>query len=130
MRLLRSLAVILAAVTLLASPPRAAFDLETSAIPGERYELVVLEVEGCIYCAIFRRDVLPAYEQSSRARSVPIRFVDLNQSDIEQLSLAGPVDDVPTVVLLKDSREVGRIAGYVGPENFFHSVNHLFSGAE
>jgi hypothetical protein len=35
------------------------------------------------------------------------------------------VDVVPTVVLMQDGREVGRITGYLGPESFFHSVSHM-----
>lgn len=110
-----------------ATPPRAAFDLETSALPSTNLELVVLEAEGCIYCQIFRRDVAPAYEVSPRAREVPLRFVDLNEPNAGKLGLSDPIDLIPTVVLMKDHREVGRITGYVGPEAFFHSVNRLLA---
>ncbi len=89
------------------------------------YELVVIEVVNCTYCGLFRRDVLPAYENSQRARAVPIRFVDLNAPDVDKLSLSGPIDSVPTVLVIKAGAEVGRIPGYVGPENFFHSINRL-----
>lgn len=110
-----------------ASQPRAAFDLETAALPTTSFELVVLEAEGCIYCQIFRRDVVPAYAVSPRAREVPLRFVDLNEPHVDRLGLSQPIDLVPTVVLMKDHREVGRITGYVGPEAFFHSVNRLLA---
>lgn len=89
------------------------------------YELIVIEVDNCIYCGLFRRDVLPAYENSQRARAVPIRFIDLNAPDVEKLELTGPIDSVPTVLVVKAGAEVGRIPGYVGPENFFHSINRL-----
>jgi thioredoxin-related protein len=108
----------------------AAYDPDTGALPISNLELVVVEVEGCIYCAIFRRDVLPAYEASPRAASVPMRFVDLNEIDSGQLALAAPIVSVPTVLLLKDGKEAGRIGGYVGPENFFYAINHLLAGTE
>ena len=113
----------------LASPPRAAFDLETSALPSGGLELLVVEVEDCVYCLVFRRDVFPSYEASARARTVPMRFVDISKTAAEQLGLAEPVQQVPTVLLMKDGREVGRISGYVGPENFFHAINRLMSTA-
>lgn len=120
-------ALALAALALVAGgSSEAARQFETSAIvPTSSYELIVLEVPGCIYCRVFRRDVVPAYEISTRAREVPMRFVDLNDIDEEKLGLTSPVDVVPTVVLMHEGREVGRIAGYLGPESFFHSVSHL-----
>jgi thioredoxin-related protein len=30
-------------------------------------------------------------------------------------------------VLMQNNREVGRIPGYLGPENFFHAFNHLMA---
>jgi hypothetical protein len=90
-------------------------------------ELVVLEVPGCIYCPVFRRDVLPRYDAFARGRELPIRFLDLNDAAADRLELEGPVDIAPTAVLLKDNREVGRIPGYLGPDNFFHAVGHLLT---
>lgn len=122
-----SFALALAALAFVAgSNSEAARQIETSAIvSASSYELIVLEVPGCIYCRVFRRDVLPAYEVSTRAREVPMRFVDLNDIDEDKMGLASPVDVVPTVVLMREGREVGRIAGYLGPESFFHSVSHM-----
>ncbi|MGQ0674285.1 MAG: thioredoxin family protein [Hyphomicrobium sp.] len=129
LKFLRFALVLALCSTALVSAPRAAHDLDTSSVAISQYELVVLEVENCIYCQIFRRDVLPGYELSARAKSVPIRFVDLNQPEADTLGLDSPVDLVPTVVLLNKRKEVGRIAGYVGPEAFFHAVNRLMSGS-
>ncbi len=89
------------------------------------YELIVVEIDNCIYCGLFRRDVLPTYRNSQRARFVPLRFVDLNAPDVEKLSLTQPIDSVPTVLVVRHGQEVGRVAGYVGPENFFHAIERL-----
>jgi thioredoxin-related protein len=123
--LLLSLAIL--AATLLGSATRAAHDLETGSLPVSGYEILVVEAEGCIYCQIFRRDVLPAYATSPRARQVPMRFVDVNAADAAKIALNEPVELVPTALVLKEGREVGRIAGYVGPEAFFHSINRLLA---
>ena len=42
-----------------AKSSRAGLDLETAALPTGTLELVVIEADGCIYCGLFRRDVLP-----------------------------------------------------------------------
>lgn len=102
-------------------------DFEASALPEPKAELVVVEARGCKYCGLFRRNVLPLYAISPRAREVPLRFVGLAAAKSGKLSLTTPIDVLPTILLLRDGREVGRIPGYLAPENFFHSVNYLLS---
>jgi thioredoxin-related protein len=97
--------------------------------PGDVLELVVFEVDGCTYCRLFRRDVLPAYVLSPRAGEVPIRFVDLNDG-MGGIRLDAPVEIVPTAILVKNNREAGRISGYAGPESFFQLMRYLLSRAE
>jgi thioredoxin-related protein len=118
----------LAAVCVLAlgaAPGRAIVDLETAAIPDRPLELLVVEISNCLYCGLFRRDVAPTYKASERGRSVPMRFIDINAPDVDRLALLSPIDSVPTVLVVENGREVGRIAGYVGPEIFFHSLNRI-----
>ncbi|MGI9479717.1 MAG: hypothetical protein ACR2PI_23650 [Hyphomicrobiaceae bacterium] len=88
-------------------------------------ELLVFEGKGCAYCFIFRRDVVPGYLQSPRARDVPMRFIDVRKADLSTLQLRQPLTMLPTVVLMKNGREVDRIAGYMGPEPFYHMVSRL-----
>lgn len=107
---------------------RADVDTE-AAIPTSALELVVVEAEGCIYCELFRRDVLPAYQASAQAKDLPVRFVDINDIEADHLSFKTGVDVVPTFVVVRSQTEVGRISGYVGPENFFHSISYLLASA-
>jgi thioredoxin-related protein len=105
-------------------------DLDMAAAPENvTYELVVVEADGCIYCKLFRRDVLPAYEASNQGKQAPVRFLDVNDIETASLGLTSAVEIVPTFVVVKSHHEVGRIAGYVGPENFFHSVKYLIASA-
>lgn len=90
-------------------------------------QLVVMEAPGCIYCTIFRRDVLPSFEASEHGKDMPVRFVDVNDVEQSGLDLQSPIDILPTFVVVKDNHEVGRIPGYMGPEDFFHSINYLLS---
>ncbi|MGE0055477.1 MAG: thioredoxin fold domain-containing protein [Hyphomicrobium sp.] len=108
---------------------KAGLDLEAPASQNDNMELVVMEAPGCIYCTLFRRDVLPAYESSPKAKELPIRFVDINDEAADALGIDYPVDIVPTFVVLKNNKEVGRIPGYTGPEFFFHTINYLLSTA-
>lgn len=129
----RTLAVVAAFAALLAAdvrPGRAAPDLQAVPLADPSLELVVMEAPGCLYCPLFRRDVLPSYTASARAQKMPMRFLDLNDEAIGALELSEPVEIVPTVVLFHNRKEIGRIPGYVGPENFFHSINFLLLGYE
>jgi thioredoxin-related protein len=105
-------------------------DVDTdAAIPNGALELVVVEAKGCIYCKLFRRDVLPSYQASTQAKDLPVRFVDINDIEADHLSFKTEVDIVPTFVVVKSQQEVGRISGYIGPENFFHSISYLVASA-
>lgn len=124
LRTLLSVALMLMPVSI----SRADVDTE-AAIPTSTLELVVVEAEGCIYCQLFRRDVLPAYQASAQAKDLPVRFVDVNDIEADHLSFKTGVDVVPTFVVVRSQTEVGRISGYVGPENFFHSISYLLASA-
>jgi thioredoxin-related protein len=89
--------------------------------------LVVIEVPGCFYCRLFRRDVLPLYEASPRARDIPMLVLDLKTAKARKLAFARPIDVLPTVVLLRAGKEIGRIPGYMAPDIFFRSINYLLS---
>jgi thioredoxin-related protein len=115
-------------IALAVAPVHAVVDIETSALAENRFELLVVEVGNCVYCGVFRRDVAPAYTASVRARNIPMRFVDLDAPDVDRLLLTAPIETVPTVLVVENGREVGRIAGYVGPQIFFHALNRLLPG--
>ncbi|MGE0024530.1 MAG: thioredoxin family protein [Hyphomicrobium sp.] len=88
-------------------------------------ELIAFEAPGCIYCPVFRRDVAPSYAASKTGKEAPLRFVDVNDPAAESFHLAGPVRMVPTVVLVRDGVEIGRINGYVGREGMHRLLEGL-----
>ncbi len=125
---IRTLLTLLAATSallMLPERPNAGLDLDAAIAGRTELQLVVMEAPGCIYCGLFRRDVLPSYEASARAKDVPVRFLDINDMATSDLDLQSSVEIVPTFVLVKGNKEVGRIPGYVGPETFYRSINYL-----
>jgi thioredoxin-related protein len=117
--------IAIAAVTITLMPVRAAQSPAKDRIAPVSAELLVFESENCAYCFIFRRDVAPSYQLSPRARDVPIRYIDVRKTDLANLQLRAPLTMLPTIVLMKNGREVDRISGYMGPEPFFHMVSQL-----
>jgi thioredoxin-related protein len=127
---LRSTATLTAALIAAAvAPPTVEAARDMDAPPADSsYEIVVMEVEGCRYCPLFRSDVLPVYLATPRAREVPVRFQDINAADMDRLKLKGAIDTVPTAVLMQDKAEIGRIPGYVAPESFARMITDMMLG--
>jgi thioredoxin-related protein len=102
---------------------------QAEANPAEHaLELVVFEADGCIYCEILRREVAPVYGASAESRQAPLRFFNVSRSDERAIALADAITIAPTVVLLRDGREAGRIAGYTGPDMFLRLVSQAIGG--
>ena len=133
LRISPNIAAGLLAVAILLTPApsvEAALDNTIVTRASGPYELVVIEVEGCIYCEVLRRDVMPAFNASPEAKELPLRFVDLNTPEAKKLVLTeGPLTTVPTVLLVKANREVGRAPGYMGPDGFFLSIKWMMEHA-
>jgi thioredoxin-related protein len=123
------LATMVFAVTL-GGQARGARDAGSPQASTTRIEILVFEVNRCVYCRIFRRDVLPKYERSLRAKKAPIRFINVSQTDVTPLKLSAPLTMAPTVVVMQDGQERGRITGYMGPEPFFHMVSQIMRGID
>jgi thioredoxin-related protein len=123
------LTVGVAAFALVVSLPfsEAARDLSPDPSSAPAAELIMIEVDGCIYWEVFRRDVLPVYQASPHSRNAPIRFVDYNEPDALNVPVNGPVGIVPTFIMVKHNKEVGRIPGYIGRTEFFRAVTHMLS---
>jgi thioredoxin-related protein len=105
-------------------------DLAAIPSPGSDVELLVVEAEGCIYCPLLRRDLLPLYEASAHAAHAPMRFGDINEVDGRSIETQNPITNVPTVLVLQGNREVARISGYLGPENFLRVIERILAGLE
>lgn len=122
-RLLALLAII--AATLSPASLRAAREDVPLDPAAAALELVVVETQACGLCRLFRDTVVPAYKLSPRAQDTTLRFVDINQFNPRDLDLQEPIEIVPTVVLMREGRELGRITGYTGPELFMRAVVQL-----
>jgi hypothetical protein len=103
--------------------------LNPATVRGPIIELLVYEHRDCVYCQLFRRDVLPRYQQGVAAE-LPIHFVDIASAGNEGPGLNRKVDTLPTAILMREGREIDRIVGYWGPDSFFKLLAHLRAMAE
>ena len=128
MLLLSAFAVSMVVLLMGEGSGRAALDSAPTRTPP--LEVLVFEHTDCTYCRVFRRDVLPKYRQAVPADTAPLRFVDIAKSDTASLALKTRIDTVPTVVVMRDGREVDRIVGYWGPTNFFRMLSYILAKIE
>ncbi len=93
------------------------------------WQLVLFETRDCLYCRLFDRHVTPAYLASPWQRRAPLKRVNLFRQGSGGYGLSAPITVLPTVVLFRDGREVGRITGFTGKPRFFQLVRHLLGEA-
>ena len=95
-------------------------------VPSARAaELVMVERDGCPWCAAFDREIAPIYGKTPEGRRAPLRRIELNQSPPADLAFVEIERLTPLFVLVDKGREIGRIRGYPGPEGFWTQLAML-----
>jgi hypothetical protein len=87
-------------------------------------ELVMYRRQGCPWCLAWDRDVGPIYGKTDVGQRAPLRKVDLDR-ERAKIALKTPIIYTPTFVLVEQDREVGRIEGYPGEDNFWGLLDRL-----
>lgn len=88
-------------------------------------ELIMVQRDGCPWCAAFDRDIAPAYGKTDEGRRAPLRRVEFNRALPADLSFLTLDRFTPEFILVDSGREVGRIRGYPGPEGFWTQLSML-----
>jgi hypothetical protein len=82
-------------------------------------ELVMFSSAGCPYCAQFDREIAPIYAKADEGKVAPLRRVDINAPIPPDLGSVAVERITPVFVLVDQGREIGRIRGYPGEDNFW-----------
>lgn len=88
-------------------------------------ELVMFERPGCAWCEVFDREVAPIYPKTEEGRRAPLRRVAPDAPLPSELSFIQVERLVPVFVLIDKGREIGRIRGYPGEDNFWGLLDVL-----
>lgn len=93
-------------------------------LPFMAADLVMVEQDGCHWCAKWDAEIAPIYPKTEEGKRAPLRRVDLRDlpDDIEFTSR--PVF-TPTFALVENGQELGRIEGYAGDEFFWFILAKL-----
>ena len=98
------------------------------ALPGWAAELVMVEEDGCVWCARWNDEIAHIYPKTAEGRTAPLRRYDLHSDDPEA-TLQSRVRFTPTFILVEDGHEVGRIEGYPGEDFFWGLLGLMFERA-
>lgn len=82
-------------------------------------ELVMFWRDGCPYCAQFDREIGPIYQKTDEGKAAPLRRVDIRAPIPPDLGSVTVERITPVFVLVDHGREIGRIRGYPGEDNFW-----------
>lgn len=87
----------------------------------------MIEQDGCHYCMVFDKEILPDYAESVEGKAAPLRRVNLANNWPEDLSNIKRDRLTPTFVLVKDNKEYGRLRGYPGNKNFWKLLKEMLA---
>lgn len=87
--------------------------------------LVMLEQDGCAYCARWDREIAPIYPKTPEGRAAPLERAHVRGPYPEGLRFDPRPVFTPTFVLLADGQETGRIEGYAGEDFFWGLLGQL-----
>ncbi len=122
-------ALLIAGISAISADTGSAAKDFASPVAGPRLELLVLEIRNCDICEVIRERIEPAYNGSARSKRAPMRFVDITSINEMDLGLRSTVRTMPTVVLMKDGREVDRLSGFISTELYIETLNGLVDAA-
>jgi thioredoxin-related protein len=93
-------------------------------VPASAAHLVMVEQDGCHWCAQWNAEISSVYPKTSEGKRAPLRRVDLRDlpNDIEFTSK--PVF-TPTFVLVDEGKELARLEGYAGDEFFWFLLGKM-----
>lgn len=96
-------------------------------IPGRTVaaELVMFEQAGCPWCEVFDREIAPIYPKTAEGARAPLRRVNLRGALPPDLGFVEVERLTPLFVLVDKGREIGRIRGYPGEDNFWGLLDVL-----
>jgi hypothetical protein len=93
---------------------------------AEAAELIMIEEDGCVWCARWDREIGPIYPLSAEGKAAPLRRINIRAGQPPGITFKSPVAFTPTFILIDNGAELGRIEGYPGEDFFWGLLGQLF----
>ena len=88
-------------------------------------ELVLFETEGCPYCEKWQQEVGEIYRLTDEAKILALRRIEIAEPIPDDLKHIPDIEFTPTFVVIEGGREVGRVEGYLGEEQFWGLLGEI-----
>jgi hypothetical protein len=92
--------------------------------------LVMVEEQGCVWCARWNDDIAPIYPKTAEGRAAPLQRIDIHEHLPDDLTFARGLNFTPTFVLMVDGQESSRIEGYPGEDFFWGLLGQMLTQAK
>jgi thioredoxin-related protein len=96
----------------------------SAATPAPADQLVMFREVGCPYCAQWDHDIGKVYVKTDEGKVLPLREVNLLGARPSDLVAIKDVKYTPTFIVMHCGREIARITGYLGPDQFWGLLDH------
>ena len=97
---------------------------------GKGIELMMVEEDGCVWCARWKKEIGPIYPKTEEGKKAPLRTIDKHRGLPDGITTARGLFFTPTFVLLVDGVEAGRIEGYPGEDFFWGLLAQLVASVD
>ena len=94
---------------------------------AEAAQLVMIDSAACSYCQRFKHEVAPTYAATRFGENAPLRLVSVLKRWPEDLKAVTPMRFTPVFILVEHGKEVGRMYGYKGKDDFWARLEVLFT---
>jgi hypothetical protein len=91
--------------------------------------LVMVEEQGCIWCARWNEEISSIYPKTDEGKAAPLQRIDIHAPRPEDITFTRRLGFTPTFVLVVDGQEVSRIEGYPGEDFFWGLLGQMLSNA-
>ncbi len=98
-------------------------DKSTFIKPLGAKEIVVVDAKDCPFCKKFKKDVIDHYKGS-----LPLRVA--KSKELKGFKLKGEIVGTPTILFIKDAKEIKRYTGYLSAKEFYERVGAFKVGEE
>ena len=88
-------------------------------------ELLMFEDPACVWCRRWHAEIGPSYPNTAEGRRAPLRRIHIRDQETAGVTLAARVTGTPTFVVAENGVEIGRIAGYPGPDFFYPMLGEI-----
>lgn len=96
-------------------------EFDKGVIEKEGFVLLTCHASWCRYCKV----MAPTVEAASEDFQDKVSFYSMDVDQMEEIAESFDLVGVPTYVMFKDGKEVGRIVGYNQKDTFYNEIKKI-----